>query len=252
MNGHDIALAGARLSLLPSGVLWWPVAGLMAAGDLHLGQAERAARTGAALLPPYETAETLDRLAAEVTRLRPHTVLLLGDSFDDMAAADALDDAVIERLMRLAAGRRWIWIAGNHDPGPMALPGGHRAEWREGPLVFRHVAVAPAGSGPGQGSAPGEVSAHYHPKARLCLRGQPIARPCFLADTARLILPAFGTYTGGLDIRDTAFDGLVGEHAVAFLTGRSITPLPRRCLARPGPAAARGDRPLVAGGAGGP
>ena len=246
MNGVEIVLAGARLSLLSTGVLWWPAARLLAAGDLHLGRAERAARTGAALLPPYETVETVDRLAAEVDRLRPRTVMMLGDSFDDMTAAEGLDDAVIERLIRLAAGRRWIWIAGNHDPGPAALPGSHRAEWREGPLVFRHVADGTAA----RGAFPGEVSAHYHPKARLCLRGQPIARPCFLAGATRLILPAFGTYTGGLDIRDAAFDGLVGDAATAFLTGRCITPLPRRCVAEmraPGP---RRGRPPIARDAG--
>jgi DNA ligase-associated metallophosphoesterase len=229
MNMFGIVLAGARLSLLPSGVLWWAEAGLMAAGDLHLGRAERAARNGAALLPPYEAAETLDRLAAEVARLGPRTVVLLGDSFDDMAAADGLGDAVALRLMRLAAGRRWIWIAGNHDPGPAMLPGSHQAEWREGPLVFRHIAD-PAASG----GELGEVSAHYHPKARLCLRGQPVARACFLADRARLIVPAFGTYTGGLDIRDRAFDALMGDDATAFLIGRCVTPVPRRRPAGPG------------------
>lgn len=232
MNDQVIGLVGARLSLLPSGVLWWPAAGLMAAGDLHLGKAGRTARLGASLLPPYETAETLERLEAEVARLAPRTVLLLGDSFDDTAAADRLADEVVGRLMRLAAGRRWIWIAGNHDPGPLALPGSHRAEWREGPLVFRHIAEsgAEAGAEAGAPGFPGEVSAHYHPKARLCLRGQPIARACFLADSARLILPAFGTYTGGLDIRDPAFDALLGREATAFLTGRRITAIPRRCL----------------------
>lgn len=236
MNVQEIVLAGARLSLLPSGVLWWPEAGLVVAGDLHLGRAERAARSGASLLPPYETAETLDRLAAEVTRLGAPTVLLLGDSFDDMEAANGLCDAVVERLMRLAAGRRWVWIAGNHDPGPAALPGSHRAEWREGPLVFRHVAE------PGPGQSPGEVSAHYHPKARLCLRGQPIARACFLAGAARLIVPAFGIYTGGLDVRDRAFDALVGEDATAFLTGRCITPIPRRRLVGGSPGGSPGRR----------
>jgi DNA ligase-associated metallophosphoesterase len=228
MNAHEIVLAGARLALLPSGVLWWPATGLLAAADLHLGRAERTARTGAALLPPYETAETLDRLAGEVGRLAPRTVLLLGDSFDDMAAVDGLGEEIVARLLRLAAGRRWIWIAGNHDPGPLALPGSHRAEWREGPLVFRHIAdVADRGAGAG---FPAEVSAHYHPKARLCLRGQPIARACFLADGGRLILPAFGTYTGGLDIRDAAFDRLVGADATAFLTGAQLTAVPRRRL----------------------
>ncbi len=223
MNAHPLSLAGARLSLLPSGVLWWQDAGLMAAGDLHLGRAERLARRGGGLLPPYETTDTLDRLGAEVARLRPRTLVLLGDSFDDMAAVDGLAPGVEAQLAALAAGRRLVWIAGNHDPAPPSLPGTHRDEWREGSLVFRHIADP---------AARGEVSAHYHPKARLCLRGQPIARPCFLADARRLILPAFGTYTGGLDIRDAAFDGLMGDDATAFLTGRCVTPLPRRALLR--------------------
>lgn len=224
MNTHALSLAGAGLTLLPSGVLWWQEAGLMAAADLHLGRAERTARLGASLLPPYETRDTLDRLAAEAARLRPRTLVLLGDSFDDMAAADELAGGIAAPLAGLAAGRRLVWIAGNHDPGEAAMPGTLRAEWREGPLVFRHIARP--------GAAPGEVSAHYHPKARLCLRGQPIARPCFLADEHRLILPAFGTYTGGLDIRDAAFDALMDPAATAYLTGRFITPLPRRAVAR--------------------
>ncbi|HET7410804.1 MAG TPA: ligase-associated DNA damage response endonuclease PdeM [Paracoccaceae bacterium] len=224
MDMHALDLAGARLSLAPSGVLWWEEARLMVAGDLHLGRAERAARLGAGLLPPYETADTLDRLAAEAARLRPATLILLGDSFDDMAAADGIAVEVIEPLLRLAAGRRLVWIAGNHDPVPSALPGTHREEWREGPLVFRHIARP--------GARPGEISGHYHPKARLCLRGQPIARPCFLSDGERLILPAFGTYTGGLDVRDTAFDALLGPQATAYLTGSRITPLPRQALLR--------------------
>lgn len=224
MNTHDLTLAGARLTLVPSGVLWWAEASLLAAGDLHLGRAERVARRGGGLLPPYETIDTLDRLDAEVSRLRPRTLVLLGDSFDDMAAAEALPDEIATRLAHLAAGRRLVWIAGNHDPSPAALPGTHRGEWREGPLVFRHIADP--------GAVEGEVSGHYHPKARLCLRGQPIARPCFLADSRRLILPAFGTYTGGLDIRDRAFDALLQPHACAFLAGRRITPMPRGALLR--------------------
>lgn len=224
MDRHELSLAGARLTLLPSRVLWWAEASLLAAGDLHLGRAERVARNGRGLLPPYETADTLDRLEREVARLRPSTLVLLGDSFDDMAASNALAPDIGERLSRVADGRRLVWIAGNHDPAPAALPGTHWEEWREGPLVFRHI--------PRPGATPGEVSGHFHPKARICLRGQPIARPCFLADAHRLILPAFGTYTGGLDVRDPAFDALLAPEATAFLTGRSITPLPRRRFVR--------------------
>jgi len=222
MNICRITLAGEALCPLPSGALWWPGRRVLVAGDLHLGKAERMARQGRGLLPPYETADTINRLDEAVGAYGPETIILLGDSFDDMGAGAALDDALTEQLRRMAAGRQWIWIAGNHDPGPLDLPGQHRAEVTVGPLSFRHIAR--------QGAAPGEISAHYHPKARLRVRGQSIRRPCFLADGARLILPAFGTYTGGLDIADPVFDRLFAPDAQALLTGRAVVAM-RRAVA---------------------
>lgn len=214
MNGYDFSLASAALAALPSGALWWPERRLLAVSDLHLGKSERAARRGGALLPPYETEDTLARLDAEIGARRPETVLCLGDSFDDPAAAGALAETHRLWLARLMAGRRWLWIEGNHDPGPLALGGSHLAEHREGPLVFRHVAR------PG---ASGEVSGHYHPKARI---GAGLSRPCFLVDAARLILPAFGTFTGGLRCDSPPLAGLMGAGALALLIGPRISALP--------------------------
>jgi len=209
------------LQALPGGALWWPDQRLLAVGDLHLGRAERMVRDGGALLPPYETRDTLDRLEAVIAETRPQILVLLGDSFDSMHAAADLEAAVLRRLVRMAAGRRPIWIAGNHDPGPADLPGTNMAELSVGGLQFRHIAKPERTS---------EVAAHYHPKARFWLRGTLISRPCFLADARRVILPAFGTFTGGLDIRDAAFDGLVDGDATAMLTGRRITALRRDAL----------------------
>ncbi len=217
MSGHAFTLAGARLEARATGALWWPEAELLAVSDLHLGKAERIARLGGALLPPYETADTLARLDAEIAALAPRTVVCLGDSFDDDAAADGLDEKARLWLTRLMAGRAWIWVAGNHDPGPPALGGSHLAELPAPPLVFRHVAN-PAASG--------EVSGHYHPKARLGLGGRSLARPCFLVDRNRVILPAFGAYTGGLDCRDPALTSLMREDALAVLTGPRAQPIP--------------------------
>ena len=177
------------------------------------------ARIGGTLLPPYATGETLDRLEAEIVAVEPRTVICLGDSFDDMSAARDLLPDIGGRLDRLSAGRRWIWIAGNHDPGPLEMPGTHLAEFRQSGLTFRHIAD-PA-------STPGEISGHYHPKVRTSTRGLPVGRACFLADQHRLILPAFGTYTGGLDVSDRAFEPLFGPDAVALVTGRRVTTLPR-------------------------
>jgi len=213
VSGYALRLAGEDVLACGSGALWWPGRRVLAVSDLHLGRSGRFARRGGALLPPYETEATLERLEAEVERLDPATVICLGDSFDDDAAAGELAGAHRDWLLRMMAGRDWVWIAGNHDPGPEGLAGSLRAEMRIGGLVFRHIAE------PG---AVGEVSGHYHPKARLAGR----ARPCFLTDGARVILPAFGTYTGGMDCRDAIFSALLGRPAMAILTGREPIPMP--------------------------
>ncbi|MFO7854451.1 MAG: ligase-associated DNA damage response endonuclease PdeM [Paracoccaceae bacterium] len=219
---HRFALAGETLEARPSGALFWPAPGWLVVSDLHLGKSERLARRGGALLPPYETEETVARLAAEVEAVRPAAVICLGDSFDDLEAGAALPERAASRLSALAAGRRWIWIAGNHDPGPPELAGEHRADLREGPLTFRHEAgAAEAGSG--------EISGHWHPKARLAARGRRISRPCFVVSGARVILPAFGAYTGGLDVRAAPLARLAPE-GTALLTGRRVVAAPLAAL----------------------
>lgn len=210
--GHRFDLCGAGLMARPSGALFWPDQALLVVSDLHLGRSERIARLGGGLLPPYEAADTLTRLDDEIAATTARTVLCLGDTFDDRAAADLAPEHHVW-LMRLMAGRRWIWIEGNHDPGPLALGGEHRRDLGLGPLLFRHIAL------PG---TRGEVSGHYHPKLRLA--GQ--ARACFLTDGTRLILPAFGTYTGGMDAGHKDLRPLFAERALAFLTGHPVRAVP--------------------------
>lgn len=220
MNTLDLTLAGAALRTLGSGALYWPDQGLLIVSDLHLGKSERIARRSGLQLPPYETRETLARLEAGIEATGASTILCLGDSFDDPAAALALSEDDTLWLTRLQAGRRWLWIEGNHDPGPIGIGGEHLAELTLGPLTFRHIAR------PG---ARAEVSGHYHPKASLSARGRSITRPCFLLDRDRLILPAFGAYTGGLRSRDPTLCALMRPEALAILTGpvpRAI-PMPR-------------------------
>ncbi|MEM8555373.1 MAG: ligase-associated DNA damage response endonuclease PdeM [Pseudomonadota bacterium] len=207
MNIHRFSLAGERLEARPTRTLWWPNARLLAVADLHLGKSERMARRGGAMLPPYETLDTLARLRAEIEALSPDHVIALGDSFDDTAAARALPADVVATLTDMVAGQRWTWITGNHDPGRVDLPGDLAADIQAGPLTFRHIADPKAG--------PGELSGHYHPKARLP-HG---SRPCFLIDSHRAILPAFGTYTGGLDACAPPLLDLMGADAQAVLTG---------------------------------
>ena len=212
MNTHDFDFAGTQLSALPSGALFWPSEGCLVVSDLHLGRSGRYARLAGALLPPYEVEETLARLDADIAATAARMVICLGDTFDDLQAAELPEPQALW-LARLMAGRRWVWIEGNHDPGPVGLGGEHRAELALGPLRFRHIAA------PG---ASAEISGHYHPKLRLA--GQ--SRRCFLVGAARVILPAYGTYTGGLGATDPILCDLMGAGAVAVLTGTAARPVP--------------------------
>ena len=213
---HQLFFHGETLHLLPSGGLYWPARKALTVSDLHLGKSERLARRGGALLPPYETQATLDKLDRDLETTGAETVICLGDSFDDLTAATGIDEASRLWLARLMAGRDWTWITGNHDPGPIEIGGTHRAELKLQPFTFRHIADP---------AERAEISGHYHPTARLA--GQ--LKPCFLADAARMILPAYGVYTGGLRSHDAALTALMAPDALAILTGsRALAiPMPR-------------------------
>ena len=201
MSGYEFSLTGVKLLATPSGALYLPEDGIVVVSDLHLGKANRIARREGRLTPPYETMETLTRLADVLTQFSPRVVICLGDSFDDDYAASQFNEDERTFISSLMAGRRWIWIAGNHDPAPTEFGGAHLAEHVVGPLVFRHIA---------QAGAAGEISGHFHPKVRM--RGR---RPCFVVDDSRVIMPAFGVYTGGMLVTDPVFDDLFGPDALA-------------------------------------
>ena len=204
MKPHILTFHGHDLHLYPSGALYWPDQGLLCISDLHLGKSERMARRGGALLPPYETRETLQRLDDQINQTQAVRVVCLGDSFDDSAALDGLDSGERQWLTRMMAGREWIWIAGNHDAGPLDISGTHRSELAIQAITFRHEPIP---------TAVAEVSGHFHPKHRHA--GQSFR--CFLVDQSRIILPAFGTYTGGLVSSDRAFSPLLSAGALAVL-----------------------------------
>lgn len=208
-----IRLAGRELRLDPAGVLYWPQRRLLVVADLHLEKAAALARAGRALLPPHDTAATLAKLEAVIERYRPETVVSLGDGFHDRAAAAGLEGEAFDRLARLVRGSRWIWIAGNHDPSiPLGLGGAVLDALALDGLVLRH-APGPLGAGEA------EICGHLHPKARLAGARPGLARPCFVADGRRLLLPAFGAFAGGLDATDPAIAGLFPEGFTAWLLG---------------------------------
>jgi DNA ligase-associated metallophosphoesterase len=208
-----IDLNGAELLADLSGAVAWPARRLLAVADLHLEKGSAFASRGR-LLPPYDTVATLARLETCIEAHQPETVICLGDSFHDMHGAGRLGKLDAGRLRRLMNAVDWIWIAGNHDPAPPDLLGGRvMIEYRLGPLVFRHIAD--------RGPVAGEVSGHFHPKAGFSWRGRHVGGRCFIGDARRLILPAFGAYAGGLDVRDPAIAGLFGRAARIHILGRA-------------------------------
>ncbi|WP_029005958.1 ligase-associated DNA damage response endonuclease PdeM [Azorhizobium doebereinerae] len=213
--GPLTALHGCAVRLDPRGGLFWPDEHLLVVADLHLEKGSAFARRGQ-MLPPYDTAETLARLEALVAALAPRRIVALGDSFHDRWGAERLPDEARRRLRALAAGRDFLWIAGNHDPEPNGeLEGDWAREARIGPLVLRHE--------PAEVPEPGEVAGHLHPVARLSVRGRSIRRRCFATDGRRLVLPALGAYAGGLNVRHGAVAGLFAGPFEAHLLGAART-----------------------------
>jgi len=201
---QPLHFAGADVALDLSGALWWARERVLAVADLHMEKGSSYAASAGRLLPPYDTAQTLRRLQSVITRLRPATVICLGDSFHDRDAAARLAPADVAILRGLTEGRRWIWICGNHDPAPPSEFGGEMVEEMAlGGLTFRHQAAS--GS---QGGGTGEVSGHFHPVASIATRARGLRRRCFTVGHQRLIMPAFGAYAGGLNVLDPAISVL--------------------------------------------
>jgi DNA ligase-associated metallophosphoesterase len=210
---QPLRFAGADFALDLSGALWWARERVLAVADLHLEKGSSYAAHAGRLIPPYDTAQTLRRLAAVITRLRPATVICLGDSFHDRHAGMRVAPADAAVLRTLTQGRRWIWICGNHDPTPPPEFGGEIVEELAlGGLIFRHQAAR---------GGDGEISGHFHPVAAVATRGRGLRRRCFTVGHQRMIMPAFGAYTGGLNVLDPAVTVLFPMGFEVHLLGES-------------------------------
>jgi len=203
---QELAVAGITLIADRAGAIYWPHEKLLIIADLHLEKGSAFATRGV-LLPPYDTATTLARLGHLLARYAPRLVIALGDSFHGGGGPSRMSDISRTALAALQCGRDWMWIAGNHDPDRLEGIGGSFADVMAlGPLTFRHE--------PSPNPCEGEIAGHLHPLARLARRGHAVSRRCFASDGRRLVMPAFGAYAGGLNIRDRAIVSLFG--ALAF------------------------------------
>ncbi len=214
-----------------AGALFWGEERLLVVADLHLekGSSFAARRV---FLPPYDTASTLAMIAQLVAFYDPRCIVALGDSFHDIRAGERICAEDRRAIRALQRRRDWIWIAGNHDPSlPGGLPGETGAELMIGRIAFRHE--------PSAKSAAGEIAGHLHPVAKVAGRGGAVRRRSFVSDGARCVLPAFGAFAGGLNLRHSAFAAVFGarvfegEPAVlAHVMGRdAVYAIPHRlCL----------------------
>jgi uncharacterized protein len=209
--GYAFTLHHTAVIALPQALLWLPESKTIVASDLHFEKGSAYAAKGT-LLPPFDTAETLARLENVIEGLKPELLIALGDSFHDIDADNRLHPTDKDRLVSLSQNTATIWIQGNHDPDvPSWLAGIRCATFPHAGLTFTHEPT---------GTLAGEVAGHLHPCARITgASGRTVRRRCFISDGHTLIMPAFGAYTGGLNVRDVAFDGLFTKPPIALVPG---------------------------------
>jgi DNA ligase-associated metallophosphoesterase len=203
------SFSGHELMALPQGALFWPARRALLVADLHLEKASWFA-AGGQMLPPYDSIATLADLSAIAAATAAAEIWCLGDSFHDRHGCDRLPAEARALLTALTGSTRWTWITGNHDPGFADPCGGAMLDEAEvDGLMLRHEAD-PAEARP-------ELSGHFHPKLRINHRGRQVSRRCFVATATKLILPAFGSLTGGLDAHHPEIVRAVGAGAQALV-----------------------------------
>ena len=205
-------VADVDVDLRSCGALWIAELGALVVSDLHLEKGSAYASRGQ-MLPPYDTRAALGRISTLIAELKPATVISLGDSFHDRHARPRMAADDVAQVRALSAQADWIWITGNHDPAPPHDLGGEvHQEFNLGPLVFRHE--------PSHAPARGEIAGHLHPCARVVGRGRIVRARCFVSDGVRLVMPAYGALTGGLNVLDAAFSQLFSSGFVVGVVGR--------------------------------
>lgn len=223
MTCSPFRFGGQHWQALSEGALYWHERNALIVADLHLEKASAYAARGR-MLPPYDSIATLAALDAALALTGARELWCLGDSLHDDAGAERMTETTLARLAALTARCRWIWITGNHDPHPAPSLGGECCTEAEvDGIILRHEAL------PGERRP--ELSGHFHPKWRLSLRGRVLSRRCFVLDERKLILPAFGTLTGGLDACAPPIRSLMGDVAEALVPVRSRLlrfPMPAR------------------------
>lgn len=213
LAGPEISLQGERVVPERSGALWLPEFKALLVADMHLEKSSAVARRTSMRLPPWDSLATLRKLVPLVGYFRPEAIISLGDSFHDNAGSGSLEPEAADVLADLAGACRMVWITGNHDTIlDDHLPGETLAEMGLGSLTLRHIPAK-------RDQARGEIAGHFHPKIRLRSRGGILRSACFVCDGYRMLLPAFGALSGGLDAGEPVIADLFGENCLLYVPG---------------------------------
>ena len=218
----EFYLCNTRLIADISGALFWPEKQTVIFSDLHLEKGSWFAKQNV-FLPPYDTLDTLNRVEKVINYFKPLRVISLGDSFHDDTWMERISKEQIAKILNLTNNYEWFWIQGNHDPsGVPSLGGINLNDYLDPPLTFRHEAK--------RGTTDGEVSGHFHPKAKIKLNRKSFSDRCFISDEKRVILPAFGSFTGGLNVMDKAISSFFRDDFKVFLLGSKVRQFPKTAL----------------------
>lgn len=219
----ETRLGDTLVTALPDGALWVAESKTLIVSDLHLEKGSAFALRGQ-MLPPYDTHAALIKLTDLMLRLQPEIIVSLGDSFHDSGGPTRMDARDRQLLQLLMSRCDWVWVEGNHDGrAPETLGGALHEVLHLGSLVLRHH--------PTEAAAPGEIAGHLHPCARVVGRGRSVRRRCFATDGARLVMPAFGAFTGGLNVCDAAYEKIFPQGATALVLGKDrVLPAPNERL----------------------
>lgn len=223
-TAQRVTVSGRAMVADQSGALYWPSEDALIIADMHLEKGSHFARRGQ-LLPPYDTRATLLALAAAIDTYEPENIIALGDSFHDADGPARMLAEDREVLALVQAECDWYWVTGNHDPVlPKSLGGTVVDELVVGGLTLRHEPLA--------GPMTHEIAGHLHPAAKISLYGHTLRRPCFASNGRRMILPAFGAFTGGLNVLDDAFEPLFGNDGfnVCMMGHEGLYPVATRLL----------------------
>lgn len=204
-----LSFANQIFDVVAPTALYWPAQEALLVADLHLEKASFYARQGQ-MLPPYDSRATIDDLVSLIEKTRAERVFCLGDNYHDEGGEARLEGMAAKQLQARTSQVQWIWISGNHDRDVSGLWGGEvRGEWVGGGIALRHEASR-------NPSIP-EISGHYHPKIRIPVRGRHVSRRCFVVGSHNLIMPAFGSLTGGMAASDPVIENIMDGPAEAMI-----------------------------------